>query len=109
MHTNCTSGVFVASPDLLGLLTVYGQEFENAIVAEDGESAMGDWGCCNDLRRLSTMDSRIALPDFHKRHVAAQSGMPGPHSSTFPFGEDAESALDLGTCSCPRIQVPWGS
>lgn len=36
---------FVGLPDLLGLLTVYGQEFENAIVAEDGESAimyMGD-------------------------------------------------------------------
>ena len=26
--------------DLLDLLTVYGQEFENAIVAEDGESAI---------------------------------------------------------------------
>ena len=38
---------FVGLPDLLGLLTVYGQEFENAIVAEDGESAimyMGDMG-----------------------------------------------------------------
>ena len=36
---------FVGLPDLLGLLTVYGQEFQNAIVAEDGESAimyMGD-------------------------------------------------------------------
>ena len=38
---------FIGLPDLLGLLTVYGQEFENAIVAEDGESAimyMGDMG-----------------------------------------------------------------
>ena len=36
---------FIGLPDLLGLLTVYGQEFSNAIVAEDGESAimyMGD-------------------------------------------------------------------
>jgi hypothetical protein len=36
---------FIGLPDLLGLLTVYGQEFENAIVSEDGESAimyMGD-------------------------------------------------------------------
>ena len=36
---------FIGLPDLLDLLTVYGQEFENAIVAEDGESAvmyMGD-------------------------------------------------------------------
>ena len=31
---------FIGLPDLLGLLTVYGQEFENAIVAEDGESAI---------------------------------------------------------------------
>ena len=31
---------FVGLPDLLGLLTVYGQEFEYAIVAEDGESAI---------------------------------------------------------------------
>ena len=38
---------YIGLPDLLGLLTVYGQEFENAIVAEDGESAiiyMGDMG-----------------------------------------------------------------
>ena len=31
---------FIGLPDLLDLLTVYGQEFENAIVAEDGESAI---------------------------------------------------------------------
>ena len=31
---------FVGMPDLLGLLSVYGQEFQNAIVAEDGESAI---------------------------------------------------------------------
>ena len=38
---------YIGLPDLLGLLTVYGQDFENAIVAEDGESAimyMGDMG-----------------------------------------------------------------
>ena len=57
---------FVGLPDLLGLLTVYGQEFENAIVAEDGESAImhvGDMGllqcdyACQNLPGIWTMPS----------------------------------------------------
>ena len=57
---------FVGLPDLLGLLTVYGQEFENAIVAEDGESAimyMGDMGLlqcdhvCENLPGFWTLPS----------------------------------------------------
>ena len=35
---------FIGLPDLLDLLTVYGQEFQNAIVAEDGESAILEVG-----------------------------------------------------------------
>lgn len=57
---------FIGLPDLLGLLTVYGQEFENAIVAEDGESAImyvGDMGlvqcsyACQNLPGFWTMPS----------------------------------------------------
>ena len=49
---------FIGMPDLLDLLTVYGQEFQNAIVAEDGESAimyMGDMAyplCAQACRNL---------------------------------------------------------
>ena len=55
---------YIGLPDLLGLLTVYGQEFENAIVSEDGESAimyMGDMGypqcqyACENLPGFWTM------------------------------------------------------
>jgi hypothetical protein len=55
---------FIGLPDLLDLLTVYGQEFENAIVAEDGESAImyiGDVGypqcqyACENLPGFWTM------------------------------------------------------
>ena len=38
---------FIGLPDLLDLLTVYGQEFQNAIVAEDGESAIMEVGTMN--------------------------------------------------------------
>ena len=61
---------FIGMPDLLDLLTVYGQEFENAIVAEDGESAimyMGDMGypqcqyACENLPGFWTMPKAFEL------------------------------------------------
>ena len=61
---------FIGLPDLLGLLTVYGQEFENAIVSEDGESAimyMGDMGyplCAMACKNLPGLWSIPALDDL---------------------------------------------
>ena len=61
---------FVGLPDLLGLLTVYGQEFENAIVAEDGESAImyvGDMGllqCGHACQNLPGTWSMPSPPDL---------------------------------------------
>ena len=61
---------FIGLPDLLGLLTVYGQEFENAIVSEDGESAimyMGDMGfplCAQACRNLPGIWSIAKLKDL---------------------------------------------
>ena len=61
---------FVGLPDLLGLLTVYGQEFENAIVAEDGESAImyvGDMGllqCDHACQNLPGIWSMPSPPDL---------------------------------------------
>ena len=61
---------FIGLPDLLGLLTVYGQEFENAIVAEDGESAimyMGDMGllqCDHTCENLPGFWNMPSPPDL---------------------------------------------
>ena len=52
---------FIGLPDLLGLLTVYGQEFENAIVAEDGESAIMYVG---EMHRSDCEYSCRNLPGF---------------------------------------------
>ena len=60
----------IGLPDLLGLLTVYGQEFENAIVAEDGESAimyMGDMGllqCDHACQNLPGFWNMPSPPDL---------------------------------------------
>ena len=61
---------FIGLPDLLDLLTVYGQEFENAIVAEDGESAimyMGDMGllqCDHTCQNLPGFWNMPSPPDL---------------------------------------------
>ena len=61
---------FIGLPDLLDLLTVYGQEFQNAIVAEDGESAimyMGDMGllqCDHACENLSGFWYMPSPPDL---------------------------------------------
>ena len=65
---------------LLDLLTVYGQEFENAIVAEDGESAImyvGDMGyfeceySCNQLPGHWTLPRGVDLvPVYSDLHVS---------------------------------------
>ena len=74
---------FVGLPDLLGLLTVYGQEFENAIVAEDGESAImytGDLGyleceySCNQLPGFWTLPSAAdLLPVYSELNVGSET------------------------------------
>lgn len=86
---------FVGLPDLLGLLTVYGQEFENAIVADDGESAImyvGDMGllqcdhACQNLPGFWTMPSP---PDLAPVLVDVQTAWIAVDWSQEPLQSDA--------------------
>ena len=112
---------FVGLPDLLGLLTVYGQEFENAIVAEDGESAimyMGDMAyplcaqACENLPGIWQLprleDLGLVWDDVHPTTVSAviqtwvigknipDYASPYYRGSTYSNGDTYESFVQSG-------------
>ncbi|MDA9755829.1 hypothetical protein N9V29_02540 [Flavobacteriales bacterium] len=119
---------FIGLPDLLGLLTVYGQEFENAIVSEDGESAimyMGNMGllqcdyACQNLPGFWNMPSPPELtPVLNVDNAwiaidwSQEPLMSGTYGYLYPFFDNgkirATPFIDSEnvSCYCTAKQLP---
>ena len=124
---------YIGLPDLLGLLTVYGQEFQNAIVAEEGESAimyMGDMGLidcgyvCENLPGFWTLpnlfdlapvlsdigNANVWLNDFSSEEVTLNNSYeylhPRYRGSTSKVQFTIDTWDDSYQCYCTAKQLP---